>query len=260
MLSLEPQRTQYDWNFRILGFPVRVHPLFWLIALISGLGAGDDPAAILVWVGVVFVSILVHELGHALMIQRFGRRAHIVLYGMGGLAIEGSDDPYGYEYSSSRPRTTKEQILISAAGPAAGFALAALTVVLVYALRGQIHTYWVRNTIPLFFADFQGMNVNRHLHSLVNSLLYVNIFWGLINLLPVIPLDGGQISQAVFTAQDPWQGITKALWLSVWTGAITAVLGLVIFQSMFLVLIFASLAYSSYMTLQQLGGGGGRGW
>jgi len=259
VLSLEPQRTQYDWNFRVLDFPVRVHPLFWLISLISGLSGMDDPAFLVVWVVVVFVSILIHELGHALMIRRLGRRAHIVLYAMGGLAIEGSDDPYGFDYSSSSgSRTSQEQILISAAGPAAGFALAAVVAALVYATKGRIETVWLHKTIPFFFAIYDT-EINRHLLSLINSLLYVNIFWGLMNLLPVIPLDGGQISQAIFTMQDPWQGIVKALWLSVWTGAITAVLGLLVFQSMFLVLLFASLAYSSYMTLRQMTGGG-RGW
>ena len=36
MFSMEPQRTDYDVNFHCLGFPVRVHPLFWLVGLILG--------------------------------------------------------------------------------------------------------------------------------------------------------------------------------------------------------------------------------
>lgn len=257
MLLLEPQRTQYDWNFQLFGFPIRVHPFFWLLALISGLGA-EAPRFVVIWVGVVFVSILIHELGHALVIRRFGRPAHIVLYAMGGLAIEGRDDPYSFDYTP-RARTPHEQILISAAGPAAGFALAALVAVLVYVSGGTIETFWINNLVPFLYADYARV-INPNLVSLINSLLYVNIFWGVINLLPVIPLDGGQISQQLFTVHDPWQGMVKALWLSVWTGGIVAVAGLVVFQEMFIVLLFASLAYSSYMTLQQMTGGGGRGW
>jgi stage IV sporulation protein FB len=261
VLLLEPQRTQYDWNFQLFGFPIRVHPFFWLLALISGLNL-NDPAYLVIWMGVVFVSILVHELGHAFMIRRMGRPAHIVLYAMGGLAIEGSSDPYGFDSSySSRQRTPQEQVLISAAGPGAGFALAALVALLVFVTRGRIEVEWINGLIPFFGATYPiDADVNLNLIMLVNSLLYVNIFWGLLNLVPVIPLDGGQIAQAILTAQDPWQGMTKALWLSIWAGGIMAVAGLLMFQQMFIVLLFASLAYSSYVTLQQLSGGGGRDW
>ncbi len=73
MFSFEPPRTAYDLHFQIAGIPVRVHPLFWLATLILGSNSwsGDgnvDPDAgmkLLIWVGVMFVSILVHELGHS---------------------------------------------------------------------------------------------------------------------------------------------------------------------------------------------------
>jgi stage IV sporulation protein FB len=259
VLQLEPQRTQYDLSFQLFGFPIRVHPFFWLFGLISGMST-NDPAFLVIWICVLFVSILVHELGHAFAIRHFGRRSHIVLYAMGGLAIEGSDDPYGYEDYRSSARTPHEQILISAAGPAAGFGLAALTAALIYAMRGSVIYAPIYEVIPFFRVDLPEGS-DRKLFQLFDALMYVNIFWGLINLLPVIPLDGGQISQAIFTAQDPWQGMIKALWLSVWTGGIMAVVGMLVFREMFIVLLFASLAYSSFSTLQQMNGGGsGRGW
>ena len=58
-----PPPTQYDLRFAIAGIPVRVHPLFWLITILFGFSA--DLIQLLIWVFVVFVSILVHELGHA---------------------------------------------------------------------------------------------------------------------------------------------------------------------------------------------------
>lgn len=258
MLLLEPQRTQFDLNFRLFGFPIRVHPFFWLFAIIFGLS--DNGAYTVIWVGVLFFSILIHELGHAFVIRRLGRTAHIVLYAMGGLAIEGRSDPYGYEdYSAPRSRTPQEQIMISIAGPAAQFVLAAIVVALVYAAGGEVVTLWEKKLVPMIVPVLPEGSDN-NLRLLVMAMIYVNTFWPLLNLLPVIPLDGGQISQALFTVQDPWQGVVKALWLSMWTGGIMAVLGLLVFQEMFIVLLFASLGYSSYMTLQQMTGGGGRGW
>ena len=76
MILGEPRPTQYDLTFSMLGFPIRVHPAFFLVPLLMGssftayashpdlnLNAG----VILVIVAVVFfLSILVHEMGHAL--------------------------------------------------------------------------------------------------------------------------------------------------------------------------------------------------
>ena len=73
-------------HFRILGIPVRVEPFFWIIAVLFGLQYDSIPL-ILTWVFVVFVSILVHELGHALMLKAFDQRSAIVLHGFGGVTI-----------------------------------------------------------------------------------------------------------------------------------------------------------------------------
>jgi hypothetical protein len=92
MFLAEPPQTQYDLHFRVAGIPVRVHPLFWLVGVILGLRGADTEAPgnagidLLIWVGVLFFSILIHELGHAVTMQRFGQAARIVLYMMGGLA------------------------------------------------------------------------------------------------------------------------------------------------------------------------------
>jgi len=72
----------------------------------------------------VFVSILVHELGHAFTMRYFGQDARVVLYMMGGLAIPESS-PWRAS-SGRRVRGPLSQILISAAGPGAGFLLAGL--------------------------------------------------------------------------------------------------------------------------------------
>lgn len=261
MLLAEPQRTQFDLNFQVFGFPVRVHPLFWLMGLISGYSGGDSAGILLLtWIFAVFVSILIHELGHALMIRRFGREAHIVLYMMGGLAIEGrpsshESSPWSFEMSDYRPRarTPIEQILISAAGPGIQLALAAAVIGLVYATGGSVRL--AGDIIPLPVPKLGGeLATNINLHILVWDLLYINIFWALINLVPVLPLDGGQIATQVLIQRNPWTGMQQALWLSVIAGGAMAILSLTVLQQQFMMLLFASLAASSYLTLQQAGG------
>src|SRR6478736_1555485 len=129
MLLSEPAPTRGDIHFRLFGIPVRVHPMFWLVAVILGAGSfgrGEvDPVDALVWVVVMFASILVHELGHATMQRAYGGNPWITLYGMGGLASCNDCD-----------RSPRSQIIISLAGPIAGFLLAT---VIILALRLSGH-------------------------------------------------------------------------------------------------------------------------
>jgi stage IV sporulation protein FB len=257
VLLAEPPRTQFDLNFQVFGFPVRVHPFFWLIGALLGYSSLRDagPIGMITWLLAMFVSILIHELGHALMIRRFHRDAYIVLYAMGGLAIEGRPQAqYGSPWSldsysggyQPRQRMPLEQILISAAGPGIQLALAALVIAAVYASGGRV-----------FLSD--GL-INFNLFVLVQYLLYINIFWALMNLLPVLPLDGGQIALQILMQQDPWQGTMRALWLSVIACGVVAAAALLALKETYMAFMFASLAVSNYLTLQQAGGGGRRPW
>jgi stage IV sporulation protein FB len=269
VLLAEPPRTQFDLNFQVFGFPVRVHPFFWLVGALLGYSSlQDGPIALVIWISAMFVSILIHELGHALMIRRFGREAHIVLYMMGGLAIEGRPQTqYGNPWSldsytggyQPKARLPQEQIVISAAGPGIQFLLAGLIIGAVFASGGNVRI--AGGTIPLPVAILSGgLATNLNLVLLVHYLLYINIFWALMNLLPVLPLDGGQIALQVLLQQDPWQGTVRALWLSVITGGIVALLAVLVLRDTYMMFLFASLAVSSYLTLMQMGGGGRRPW
>lgn len=272
MFLAEPQRTAYDINFQVFGFPVRIHPLFWLMSFLISYGGGGgppDPFEILTCVSVIFVSILIHELGHAIMFRKYGEAAHIVLYWMGGLAVPGDDAPhsswssYGNSSFGRRGHTPAERIQISFAGPAAGFILAALVIAGVYAFGGAVRPTLGPYYLPGWTIELgENMEGNRNLLVLIHYLLQINIWWGVMNLLPVFPLDGGQIALQVLTVSDPWGGTERALWLSIVVGVAAAALGGFLFQSLFVAIMFLSLAASNYFTLQQLrdGGGGGRGW
>lgn len=228
MLLREPPPTQADLHFRLFGFPVRIHPYFWLIAVLMGLrGSSTPPAQLMTWIFALSISILVHELGHAFMQRHFGGRPWITLYAMGGLASCDDCD-----------RGTRSQILISLAGPAAGFLLALMVIVVVRLAGHPIESLWP-------WPSFESQNVNY----LVANLLFVNILWGCVNLLPIYPLDGGQVARELCLLWKPRQGIILSLQISLFCAAGLAILGF-LSGGLFLTLFFGYFAYMSYRTLQ----------
>jgi Zn-dependent protease len=274
VILAEPPRSQYDLHFVLAGVPVRVHPLFWLVGLLLGLRGADNapeggpsPTVILlIWMLSLFTSILVHEMGHAFAIRYFGWEPRVVLYSLGGLAIWDSSPSYSYSYNrhDDNPRA---KILIAAAGPAAGFLLAGVVIGLCYATR---HPVRFELGGPLGFDwDISGV-ANPKAYYLIQDLLYANIYWGLVNLLPVFPLDGGQIARELFTLNHRNEGVARSLLLSAVAGAVVAILALVRLDfrdGFFIAVMFGYLAYISYATLQAYRGGGydydghdDRGW
>jgi Zn-dependent protease len=255
MLLTEPPPSPGDLHFRVFGIPVRVHPFFWLVTVIMGLNTGEEgtpPAELLIWVAVVFVSILVHELGHAFLQRRFGGRPWITLHGIGGLASCDDCD-----------RSPRSQILISLAGPAAGFLLAAAAIALVR--MGGRPFGWLREgqflppdsnvTNPAAFGMFGVVLYWEAFHaeaanSLLRNILFVNILWGLVNLLPVYPLDGGRISRELCTLSSPRRGIVLSLQISIVTAVLMAAYGVLAWQSFYTALMFGYFAYVNYQTLQ----------
>jgi len=255
---MEPARTPWDLNFRVFGFPVRVHPLFWLVSLFLGARADGRPESVLIWIVAVFISILVHELGHAFLIRSVGEHCSVILYAFGGLAVGGGRD-----------RRPGDQIRISFAGPAAGFALAALILIAIR-LSGHVVGFAfdvdrvdmralgvsVLQPLSLVVCDlYYEPFASDKLNSLIYSMLFINIFWGLINLFPVYPLDGGQIARELLVERDYRNGVRQSLILSIGTAIMLAIFGLVAYQSIFMAILFGVLAFQNYQTLQNYEGG-----
>jgi membrane-associated protease RseP (regulator of RpoE activity) len=84
----------------------------------------------------------------------------------------------------------------------------------------------------------------------VTALLWVNIFWGIINLMPVYPLDGGSVTRNVLLQADPVDGVRKSLWISVIVGALIALMAFFFLRSVFMAILFGFLAFQSYQSLQ----------
>jgi Zn-dependent protease len=245
LLNLEPERTRYDLEWRIFHVPVRIHPFFFLINLLFGaslmqwlppMSISQKLQLILLWTICVLVSILFHELGHVWAGQWFGRDGRIVLYHFGGLAIGSSDVPKRWQ-----------RIVVYLAGPGAQLLI-----------WGLIQVFWWvdRRWLP-----------SHQMSPWAGFFLYfmeiINLGWALLNLAPVIPLDGGQVSREVWQQFRPGQGLRYALLTSVVVGVILAIISLAEWMGHpiitwltvgggFTCILFACLAASNYVMYRQV--------
>jgi Zn-dependent protease len=185
-------------RFRVGSIPVDVQPSFFLACAFLAMRRSLTDIAI--WVAVCFVSVLIHELGHALAIARFGGEPSVLLYQGGGLTFgDQSDTPW-------------RSIAVSVAGPAAGFLLAGVVFLL------------ARSHPP------QGLAQQVHA-----DLIYANVWWGLFNLLPMLPLDGGNAFESLLELRWPARARFWAELMSVLT--CTAVAGAALFYGYMLLVV-----------------------
>jgi Zn-dependent protease len=179
-------------RFRIVGIPVDVQPWFLVVA---GLGALQlrSPPLVLIWMAIVTASVLWHELGHALTMRRFGYAPRIELHAMGGLA----------HWPPGANPSARQALLVTAAGPFAGLVLGAIVWLL------------ARGAGPLPYLA----------RIAVDWVVWVNLAWSLFNLLPLLPLDGGNLLDHLSehisgTARPRWVG-----WASTVTGGAVVLFG-----------------------------------
>jgi Zn-dependent protease len=241
----EPTETPYDLRWRMLGTDIRVNPWFWLMTVVLGWSLTRlGFQFLLVWVLCVFVSILVHEFGHVLMGRAFGTDGHIILYSFGGLAV-----------GSSALNGRWRRIAVYFAGPAAGFLL--LTLVLICVWKGVYFSWDEFEHDPL--PHFRGLeNLSKLANSAIRYLIWINLAWGLINLLPIWPLDGGRISYDFLGWLSPDNGGKAAFVISMIIAGLLALHALArepivpILPSgdWYAAILFGSLALGSYQALQ----------
>jgi Zn-dependent protease len=170
-------------RFRVGPFPVSVYPWFFISAVLLGgsLGFGWK---MLAWIFVVFVSVLAHELGHALLGRLYGGRPEIRLEAFGGVT---------YPQLRERPGPGK-QFILSLAGPVAGLILGVICWMLVRALPPAPGS-------PTAFA--------------MSQFILVSVVWAAFNLVPMLPLDGGQMMLAVLEWLRKKPSLALASWISV---------------------------------------------
>jgi stage IV sporulation protein FB len=213
--------TPFDLRLVAFRIPVRVHPTFWLGSLLFGSNL-ENGQLIFIWVMCSFVSILIHELGHALTAEMFDWPSEIILYFGGGLAIS-------HRYRNDTPG---RNIAVSIMGPMAGFMFLALLIAVELLLNAnRIWVYEYR------FFTFQ-------------VLKFMNLYWGLLNLLPVLPLDGGQILQSVCRAIRLRDPVGVAMKIGVVVGGAAAYYYFAVARQQFVGMLMLMLCMQNVSALQ----------
>jgi Zn-dependent protease len=192
--------------------PLTIHPFFWVFsALIGWLNSNGSLPIAALWVLVIFYSVLIHEWGHALTAVAFRQKAAIQLVAMGGLTT-----------FQGPPLAFWKQFLITLNGPLFGFGL--------YLIATFVLHTWTLS--PVFY-------------DLVLMTQMANLFWTIVNLLPVLPLDGGQLLRIVLEANFGLKGLRASMLL----GAIFASLLSFYFfigQNLFIGAFFFLFAFQSF--------------
>ncbi|RKG84215.1 site-2 protease family protein [Corallococcus terminator] len=178
--------------------------------------AGAVAAYVLSWMFIVFVSVLVHELGHAVAFRFFGYQPSVDLVFMGGVTRPNTDSPLPWH----------KDVVSSFAGPLAGLTLGVLCWLVLMQVRGRSE-----------MADF-----------FLNNFFFANMVWAVLNLLPVPPLDGGHISTALATRMFGRRGfiVSHVLALGLCVGV---VLLSIKSGALFMGVLFAMFGFQAFRVL-----------
>lgn len=192
-----------SWTLlRIRGIEIQVHWSFALILIYGAFIYAAGPSGLLAGalygilvILLLFLCVVLHELGHAVTAQAFGIRVpYITLLPIGGVA-----------QLERMPRKPWQEFLIAIAGPLVNFALVALLL----PISVLLVTLEVRSGMPLSFWRVMRMIQTPSLPGLILYLTFMNATLGLFNLLPAFPMDGGRILRALLAMTMPYLQATR---------------------------------------------------
>ena len=189
-------------RFRFFGVPVVVNLWFFAITILLNANALSSPPKLIVWIAVVFGGVLMHEMGHAVAIRMAGRSPEIELRGTGGMTR--------WRESELGPMRPVVQLGVSLAGPFTGLSIAAIMAGIL-----QLTHSW-----PELSPDHGASTPLAK--AFVEDMLFVNAGWSALNLLPIIPLDGGNALASLIDIFAHNRGRVVALAVSVLVGAAAA--------------------------------------
>jgi Zn-dependent protease len=193
--------TMRSWSIpvgRLFGIEIRIHLtfVFLLFFLFFTQTAAQDASAalrVLGLVAIIFGSVVLHELGHALVARGSGIPAKgIILLPIGGITI--LDEAHAIPDPIN---AWKRDIRIAVAGPLVNLFIAGLSTFVLFA------------AVPGFSLTVRPLLDPR---ALLRSIVWANLYLGLFNLLPAYPMDGGRVLRAFFSRRvDMVQATQRAV-------------------------------------------------
>ena len=210
-------------HFRLLGTPVRVEPLFLVIAALMAYEL-RPLWVVFAFIGIVFVNVLVHEMGHAVMFRFAGQRSAVVLHAFGGFTV-----PMG---GGRRQMSKAMSITVSLAGVGAQMLLLYLPA------RLLKDSQWGQEQL---IDMFRGPGFSWY--PVLYYTQFVALWWSVLNILPIRPFDGGHVAEELV-------GFENACKVSIVVGAVAALVAAVQF-SLFTGLFLGMFAFLNYRELQE---------
>ncbi|MEQ1832747.1 MAG: site-2 protease family protein [Candidatus Eisenbacteria bacterium] len=194
------------WSFRLVtlaGIRIEVHVTFLL--MVAGLALFQSDR-IPMWLTVselllVFLCVLLHELGHALAARQYGiPTREIVLLPIGGVAR-----------LERMPEKPAQEIVVALAGPGVNVILMTMTAAVLLIAGVPPGTIFERGLAVLFGAPAATAGaVNSPAQGgVLESLLVLNLLMLLFNLIPAFPMDGGRVLRAVLAMTMPYARATR---------------------------------------------------
>ena len=183
---------------RLFGIDIRIHILFVFFIVWRLVGAGGNALAAALFLGVLFGIVLLHEFGHCFGARSVGGSAYnILMWPLGGLAY------------ASAPMRPWPQFVTVACGPLVNLVFCVVSGTIVFALT--------HNPEYIFLNPFDGIILPRTLDWLACTWVFyqVNLLLLAFNLLPIYPLDGGQLFQAIIW---PYVGLQRATQIACYVG------------------------------------------
>ena len=197
--------------------PIAIHPLFWLIAFFIGWLWTTTLVGALFSVVVIVMSVLFHEYGHALTAIAFGQSTRIELAAFGG-----------FTYRTGRKLKLWEEFLVVLNGPLAGLTLCGAAFLILH---------YAPPTQPLLLFT-------------VRFTFLANLFWTIINLIPVLPLDGGHLMSILLESIFGFKGVKMAILIGLVVAIAISIFFFVVGQfligALFLILTFESFRSLRY--------------
>jgi len=170
---------------RLFGIEIRIHLTFLFLLVFvwsTGSASQDATAALrgLGLVGIIFGSVVLHELGHALVARGSGIPAKgIILLPIGGITI--LDEAHALP---DPVNAWKRDIRVAVAGPLVNLAIAGVSALVLV----SVFPHFPLTARPLV-----------HTGALLRSIVWANVYLGLFNLLPAYPMDGGRALRGMFS-------------------------------------------------------------
>ncbi len=226
-------------RFRLFGVSVSIHPSLWFTLAMVGLmvvsGVSLVPGVVLFTVA-GFLCLFVHEMGHALLSRALGGgQPEIFMAWLGG------------DCCNARAVLTRWRgVVMTAAGPAASILLALLSILLLSLYVGGVDSglcltlnFLIGRVPAEYVALFPSYGL-----AFFKFLIQISVWWSLLNLLPIFPLDGGQIMHGLMSSPHTMHVVSV-------TVAAMSMTAFIAMGAWFLVLLMGFLCYFNFRCLQQ---------